>query len=473
MRMQQVIPGLYRIWDVDVNEHFFANDLDEVMTGEFLYNSIKIHFEQQRPRLTMLESYYKGLNVKILGDNRRIGDYTDDKADYRASHNFAKQISRFISGYMAGVPITMTHTDEDTQESINIFNEENEADALNSALALDLSIFGRAYEIMYNADNKNKIAKLDVMNTFVIYDYSVARKPIAAIRYFSDYDNKKDVITTRLTLYTATHIHEMELDGEKIISHDSQPHAFKQVPIVEYSNDEYRQGDFENVISLIDLYDAAQSDTANYMKDTNDAVMVIIGGADLTGDDAIKWRKANMVHIQPQETMSGEGKADAKYIYKQYDVGGMEAYKKRLERDIYKFTNTPNMYDETFGRAESGVALSLKLTGLAQDRAIKERLFKAGLKERYRMHFAVDNLVKSKASDAERIKFRFTANLPRDLRSDLAAFQAAGGRLSQQTLLSLFDFGTDAASEIEKIEKELEREADILSQASSYNEFES
>ncbi len=42
------------------------------------------------------------------------------------------------------------------------------------------------------------------------------------------------------------------------------------MPIIEYLNDQFKQGDFENVISLIDLYDQAQSDTANYMTDLNE-----------------------------------------------------------------------------------------------------------------------------------------------------------------------------------------------------------
>lgn len=471
----QVIPGLYRLWNTDANDHFFASGLEEILTGEYLFEIVKAHFDTQRPRLNTLERYYKADNVKILTDKRRLNDYTEDKADYRATHNYAKYISRFISGYMTGIPIAMTHPEEKTQESIDKFNEEIEADALNSSLALDLSIFGRAYEIMYTIDGKNKASKLDVKNTFVIYDYSINKKPLAAIRYFTKFDSKKDIITTDLTVYTDNHIHDYKLDGSEIVFHDSKPHLYKRVPVVEYANDEYRQGDFENVISLIDLYDAAQSDTANYMKDTNDAVLVIIGGADLSGDDAIKWRKANMVHIQPNELASGgEGKADAKYIYKQYDVGGMEAYKKRLERDIHKFTNTPNMHDENFGGAESGIAIELKLTGLAQDRAIKERLFKAGLKDRYRMHFSVDNIVGSNSNDAEKIKFRFTANLPKNVKGDLQAFINAGGKLSQKTLIAIFasTFGTTYEQEVENIKNEIENEAEALSQATTYqNDF--
>ena len=35
-----------------------------------------------------------------------------------------------------------------------------------------------------------------------------------------------------------------------------------------------------------------------------------------------------------------EGNVDARYIYKEYDVSGVEAYKDRISRNIHMFTNT-------------------------------------------------------------------------------------------------------------------------------------
>ena len=104
-------------------------------------------------------------------------------------------------------------------------------------------------------------------------------------------------------------------------------------------------------VSLIDLYDAAQSDTANYMTDTNDAMLAVVGNVEMDGEDAQKFKDANMIHVKPEMNANGdEGKADVKYIYKQYDVQGSEAYKTRLQNDIHKFTNTPDMTDKELHR---------------------------------------------------------------------------------------------------------------------------
>lgn len=98
------------------------------------------------PRLETLEDYYLNRNTDILVGKRRLDD---EKSDHRIVHNFAKYVSRFIVGYLTGNPITILHKDENTNDKIVELNDLNDADAVNSDLALNLSIYGRAYEIVY------------------------------------------------------------------------------------------------------------------------------------------------------------------------------------------------------------------------------------------------------------------------------------------------------------------------------------
>ena len=118
------------------------------------------------------------------------------------------------------------------------------------------------------------------------------------------------------------------------------------------------------------------------MTDINDAMLAIVGNVEIDGDDADKFRQANMVHIKPNVNSNGsDSNAEVKYIYKQYDVNGAEAYKTRLQRDIHKYTNTPDLTDENFSGVQSGESMKYKLFGLEQVRSIKERLFKKRLNE--------------------------------------------------------------------------------------------
>src|SRR5699024_3042516 len=76
---------------------------------------------------------------------------------------------------------------EKMNETIRELNILNDADEHNSDLVLDLSIFGRAYELVYrNETDETRFTVLDPLETFVIYDETVEQKPIAAVRYIGN-----------------------------------------------------------------------------------------------------------------------------------------------------------------------------------------------------------------------------------------------------------------------------------------------
>lgn len=448
------------VFDIEANLHYTYPSAKELIEKpKDLLEMITHHRTKQVPRLRMLDDYYLGYNTFIM-QNRQRRDA--NKADHRASHNFAKYISQFITGYMTGIPIKVEHDDEDITESLIEINDNNDANALNSDLTLDLSKYGRAYElVMRNQSDEDKFYLSSVFETFVIYDTTIERKPIAAVRY--PISTMGDEATMVITLYTEENNYtyqEVALDTQTLIIEDEKEHLFGEVQIIEYENNRFRQGDYENVLTLIDLYDSAQSDTANYMSDLNDALLVISGdiaASGMSSDDLIKQKQANMLILESGvDALGNKTSVTAGYIYKQYDVNGTEAYKKRLENDIHKFSNTPNLNDENFAGNSTGVAMRYKLFGLEQIRSTKERLFLRGLMKRYRL---IANLKKSinetdEKADINSLKITFTPNLPEAVEEELKAFIEAGGQLSQETLLSTLSFVKSAQEEMKRIEAE-------------------
>ena len=55
----------------------------------------------------------------------------------------------------------------------------------------------------------------------------------------------------------------------------------------------------KKVIPLIDLYDNAQSDTANYMSDLNDAMLLVVGNMELDSNTTQLQKDANVFHLVP------------------------------------------------------------------------------------------------------------------------------------------------------------------------------
>lgn len=423
------------------------------------------HIEAQRPRLQMLDDYYQGLNYNVMRSNNRRRE--KHLADNRVAHDFASYIADFINGYCFGHAIQVQSEKEMTQNAINSLHDINDIDSHNRSIGLDLSIFGRAYEyIIRNQDDEVRIYKTNAKDTFVIYDTTVQQNSIAAVRYWKvSEDENTDLYHIDFITDQATYFFVASKSTNLKISERKPPelHSFGKVTITEFSNNEKRRGDFEKVIPLIDLYDNAQSDTANYMSDLNDAMLLIKGNIDLGDENVVRLQKeANVFHLDPPQYEDAdqkvnEGNVDAEYIYKQYDVNGVESYKDRISRNIHMFTNTPDMTDENFSGNQSGEAMKYKLFGLEQRTAIKEGLFRKGLRRRYKLIGEIMSV--NRELDKDNIKdlvFTFTRNLPKSLTEEMQMYVNAGGEISQKTLMSLVSFIDNPQQEAERIKQEQE-----------------
>lgn len=452
---------MYRriLQDDEANVHYRFSSIKDLMENlDELKAMIEHHLTYQVPRLELLNDYYLGRNSYIHGIKRR---HDKDKSDHRISHNYAKYISQFIQGYLVGDPIKFEHEDKKVSEEIAKINRRNNVDRLHNDLVLDLSKFGRAYElVMRDDDDNDRIYLSDVTETFVIYSDTIEMKPIAGVRYVRRQESN-GTISVMPTIYGADKIYTLgktKLDSMKLTVESEKEHSHDGVQIVEYQNNRFRQGDYETVIPLIDAYDSAQSDTANYMTDLNDALLTIIGRVKMPENVARDLREANAMLLEPDtDPVSGKSSpVSVEYKYKQYDVQGTEAYKRRISEDIHKFSNTPNMNDESFASNVSGVAMKYKIFGLEQARANKENLFIEGLRKRYKLIASVKGAISEldKDLDMNDLKITFTPNFPEATETELKAFIEAGGEISQRTLLATLSFVDNVDRELEQIEKE-------------------
>ncbi|HAR6107680.1 TPA: phage portal protein, partial [Staphylococcus pseudintermedius] len=277
----------------DSNLIFTCKDVDDLLAknGEKLLTFFNLHRDQQRPRLQELLDYYLTNN---RGINKREGR-DEPYADYRIAHAFVKNGTDFIRGYIGGNEITFR--DEKYNEEIQNINDLNDAHVTNVEILEDCIIYGRAYEIVYrNVDNQDIFKRLDPKNVFVIYSNDIEVEPVAAVRYRSEKINGKDV--TLIDFYTADYRAYFYVDDNRLRERADMPqevNMHQMLQIHEYNANRFRQGVFENVLDLIDAYDYAESDTANYMTDLNDAMLKIEGHLDLKLEEVKKMRKSRII----------------------------------------------------------------------------------------------------------------------------------------------------------------------------------
>ena len=141
--------------------------------------------------------------------------------------------------------------------------------------------------------------------------------------------------------------------------------------------------------------------------------------------------------------------------------------KNRLDNDIHKFAKCPNMSDEAFASNASGIAIKFKTMGTENLVSIKERKFKRGLQMRLELIANVKGLM-GDGFDWRAIEMSFTRNIPTNLVDIADVVNKLSGIVSDETLLAQVPFVEDVQTEIERLDKEKEKNP-LLQGVLSYN----
>lgn len=267
----------------------------------------------------MLYDYYKG---KTAITKRTLADPA--KPNNKIVNPYATYISDTFTGYFLGEPITYScaENDELLERITNLFNYNDEA-AVNAELAKDASIFGVAYELLYTDENADiRFRKIDPIKAISIYDNTLEEDLLYFIRYYDDVDIMTDRKTTYIEVYGRDSV-SYYVDDNGIKLTEERPHAFKAVPINVYQNNQEELGDFENVISLIDAYDAISSDSINEFNYFSDCYLVLYG---MSGTEA-----EDIAAMKEQRVLLLETDAKAEWLTKNINDTYVENLKNRLD----------------------------------------------------------------------------------------------------------------------------------------------
>lgn len=457
--------GVY--FDEEMNEVYVYNNMTELLETadglEDLTLMLKNFFNKQVKRLEILNSYAHGKNKGITDGVRRL---EPNKADYRIAHNYGGYIARFATSFLLSKPITISYDNEDYSEGnpdiidVEEIIKDNELEGLDYEIGFDTSVNGRGYELHYfdNEEKKPKIVRINADEIFVIRDMTVKKEIIGAV-HVPKYHGK-----VLMTIYTKDYIYKFEefsLDmiRYKLADNGKIRNFYNDVPVVEWMNNRFREGDAESVLSIIDAYDSAQSDTTNYMNDLNDALLVVKGDIKFDNTKIKDMKDANILLLETGVTSNGsQTSADASYIYKQYDVQGVEAHKDRLIKNMFLLAGIPNLDEEVFGTA-SGISLRYKIYGLQQLKEQKVRYYTKALKRRYKLIENIKKETNSEPINSDNLIFTFHENLPENVWEEIKAYIDAGGEVSQKTLRENASF-TDDDLEEERLEAENEKGLD-------------
>ncbi len=418
--------------------------LKDGMTDVILSKLIARHSLEQE-RFKRLGDYYLG-NHAICSRKRSSGSIANNKIVC----NHAKYIVDIAKSYLVGNPVTYTCSDGYDIEAVkNSFCVQDMA-SIDADLEKTMSIFGRAYEMVYtDEDSQPKSVSLPPTNTFMVYGAGVGEIPLYGIHYYRKRDIDGGVtgvccvVCDDSTVYTYTNSAD-SFAHMKLT--EKRRHYFGAIPMIEYRNNEERQGDFEQLIPLIDAYNILESDRVNDKEQFVDAFLFLTN-IDLDSEQAKKLRE--------ERILMGYDGAQAQYLAKVMSESDVEVLKDSLKTDIHRFSMIPDLSDRTFGANLSGVAIKYKLMGFEQHVRNKERYFSKSLKKRFELY---TNFLSLKGAmeyvPIHRVDAVFTRNLPVNELEVSQMVQNLAGIATSETLLSQLSFVGDPKEEAQLAAKE-------------------
>lgn len=423
------------------------------LTPELICKYIKIHHEMASDRYKKLKDYYEGRHSILLREPKRKNDPCNN-----LMANFAKYITDFASGYLIGEPISYSSDDKTGLDNLTDWFKKSQCDVQDMDNAKQQSIYGVAYELVYLSSDDAptpKTASIDPSQGFVIYNSTVELKPVAGIYYYE----RKDPATQRVIGYTAECstateyitfdiLEDFGLDANTV---EIKENPFKAVTLIEIYNNNEMQGDFEQLISLIDGYNMQQSSRVDDVENFVNSLMVLKGQTlGYTSEERAETYK----DIKDNGVIELTPESDLSFLTRQIDQQGNEVLAEHIADDIHKFSYVPSLTDKDFASNVSGVAMQFKLLGLNQITKIKERYTKEGIRERIQLFDNILAVKGLKPVDPADVTITINHSLPKNLVEIAQVVGNLEGLCSKETLVSQLPFVEDPEKEVQKATEE-------------------
>lgn len=293
-----------------------------------------------------------------------------EQINNRINNDFFGEINDIMIGYYAGKAASYSYStdsdaEEDTggaeavetaQKAITDYVSRNNFYDLNQEMTKYASVCGYAGRLFYIDKEGNERCMIVPPFDAVAIAKDRVTEPEFAVRYYSttNIDGNEE---WHAEGYDGANIYYFEGQMGSLALKKTEPHLFDCCPMQLIPLNGEMMSAAERVLALIDEYDQTVSDNANDAEGNTQAQQVF-DGLEMDDTERAKAKRSGVICI-PQN-MSGESRS-VYYLTKDINDSFNEHHLDRIERNIYRFSKTPNLNDDTFMTA-SGIALKFKLT---------------------------------------------------------------------------------------------------------------
>lgn len=407
----------------------------------------------------------------IRDERKRFGEYYDGKnciikqgavkgrPNYSINVNMAKYIIDVATGYAFGNPIKYTTDEEnakDILDRIQYVHKNCNVAELDFQQGGDMATYGVSYQLVMAIgegaiEDRIIFKHLNPLQTFFVVDNTILETPVCGIYFYSYKENNID--KTKIYVYDNEFLTIFVEKGGVITQESQEFHNMGYIPIIQCLNNDDAFSDIQCVTDLLDSLSLAISNSTDNLQSIANAILAASGGT--LDEEAIeelnKYKVANLP----------EG-ASMQWVIKNVDPTAEQQQVDNLLNFIFQISQVPDLTDEAFGGNQSGVAMQYKLWGLDQLWVTKTTKYKKAIVQRLKilMHL-LQYQFKNTVQMLDEINITFDKNLPKDNSAEYTMVQALKDVVSKRTLLENISIVDDVETEIEALDEEAKKNADL------------
>ena len=364
--------------------------------------------------------------------DKALEDAGLEQLNNKLNNDFFGEINDIMIGYFAGKAASYSYSNDDdaemdtgsagavdeAQKALSDFITANNFYDLNQEATKYASVCGYAGRIFYIGPEGKECCKITKpYDTIAISRNDKLQEPDFGIYYYS-YIDLDGTEHWKAEAYDTTRVYFYEGTFGSLSKVSDAPHMFDYCPLQIIPLNGEMMSSAERVISLIDSYDKDVSDNANDAEGNTHAQQVF-DGINIGDAEMAKAKVSGSIKIPPG--YQGTSRS-VYYLTKDINDGFNEHHLDRLERNIYRFSKTPNLNDETFNAA-SGISLKFKLTAFEAKCGAFEAKFSGADTYMFKVIGSAFNR-RGISFDYLQAYVEYKRNFPVDIASEASAVQA-------------------------------------------------
>lgn len=399
-------------------------------------------------------------NLSLRSKNIPASSFTQDNPEYadgvpilartkvtksdpniKVSYNNFAVIQKNKAGYMGGNIKREFSKDikDDLKEKYKEFDNLNKVKSLFKKMMFSCVGWGNTFSLCYLDEQKRiRMKQIQAWNAKVIYDMN--DEPVKGYVYYTD-DKIHKVF--EYDLINVTEYEKRENTAEYVVK-QTNPHGFNGLPLIEWINNDNRQGNAQIAVSLLDAFDRLMSDNITEWATFRNAYLMLKNIGLVNEETKEQLQKTGIFAIQGDNS-------EIKFITKDINPEFVKFITEKTWAGIWVVSSSVDPMAVASLQNATAFQIAQLYRNMEQDCMDTEMEWKISLEYLDRLLYSYwTGLDLKTVADysTEEIHYEFERNIPKDVMTWLKDLIAAGGKLPNAKILEEAGYEEEEAQEL-------------------------